>query len=158
MSLQYMYIVHANTNPESPIIFEGMSDRIKNKFFLDKNQLYAIFHHHDGILRDEHFIERIPVDEYEALKAKNQKDKAKQRKFDLQIQTIELMLDVHGNTIIFGSHKKILGRLEKDGYHVKATYEPKRVIKGKGLNCKRKYVYDECWILELIRKDQIKDV
>ena len=158
MATTYYYIVHVDTDPDSPVLLEGVYGYISKKLLLHNNNLYRTFHFNDGILDGEYYVERIPIAEYNALKVKERRAKKRKTKFDNQISDIELMLDVHKNTIIFKNHDKVIERLNQDGYYVKETHEPKRVINGKGLCTKRKYVYDECWILELIRKDEIKDV
>lgn len=159
MATPYFYVVHATENPDSKVIAKGKANDIMRKFELNShNALSLCFKRGDSLIQKSYFIERIPLAEYNIRVAEERKRKKKKTAFDRRLEEIERMLDIHGNTIIFKDRDKVIDRLNRDGYFVKEIHEPRRVIKTKYLSRGRHEVYDECWILELIRKETIQNV
>ena len=158
MSTHYHYFVHANEDPDSPIIFEGTSVRICSRFNTTARYLSKMFAVNRPILKDRYLVTRVSLREYEENHQKELRTKRKKSKFQKNLEMVERMLDRYGNTIIYKDRDKVVSRLEGDGYFVKDTHEPRRVIHNSSLGEHKGEVYPECWILELVRKETINNV
>lgn len=153
MATHYQYFIHANLDADSPIIFEGSSVRVCARFGTTARHLATMFARNNPVLKGSYLVTRMPLKEYYENHEKEKRSRNKKSKFQKTLDMVELMLDRHGNTIIYKDHDKIISRLEQDGYFVKDTHEPKRIIRKSSLGDHRGEVYPECWILELVRKE-----
>lgn len=163
MNRTFYYFVHETADPNSKVIWHGRNRDLCREFFITSNELTQIFKTNSKTLNNEHYVERkyldtIPEDILKQAKALKVKKKRK-TKFDHTIEVVEKMLDIHGNTIIYKDFEKVEARLNADGYFIKAKHEPERRIRylvmGGGNGAYE--IFDECWILELVRKETISN-
>ena len=157
MATQYYYYVHDTGDPESRIICEGKCSVIVNRFHIGANTLNRLFTIGRYYLPGGNFIERVELSKRKDKEEQDRRKKRSRSKFEKQINSIEHHLDVYKNTIIYKDSKRIEDRLEKDGYHVRLIHEPKRIIKSTNVSHSGCEVYPECWIIELIGKDEINN-
>ena len=155
-----LYKVHATTDKDSPIIFEGIRKEVCHELDIDERFFYSMNNSHDCILNNMYYVEKCTYKHANgAKKARDPKfikPVKKKTKFDKKIESIEWHLDIYGNTIIYKDYEKINKRLEKDGYFVTALHEPERVIKYTNISGEGdRDIYSECWILTLVRKETI---
>ena len=173
MGKPFLYYIHETTDPDSPVIFTGRNGHVAKEFGIPVNNLAKMMYRGQVNLHGKHFMERVSYNDISdedrkkymfnifEKKEKPQKVRRKPKsKFDKNIEMIENMLDIYGNTIIYKDFEKVEARLTADGYHITAVHEPERRIKrlsiGKG-NAGWE-VWSECWILKLIRRDVIENV
>lgn len=154
MSGYFYYYVHETTDPDSPVIAEGMSGKIKEFLGINYNMVALICTKRNGIFNGTNLIERVRLND----KQNNTSAQRKQSKFNERIDEIEHLLDIYGNTIIYKDLEKVFDRLNADGYFVTATHEIRREIKSKNPAAWDNEVYDECWILELVRREIVDNV
>lgn len=166
MPITNIYIVHENDSDESPIKFVGSRKEVCYKLDINDYWIYKLLRSKDDILANKYYTEVVRcnnADEVQEARKKGEKRKTPEKgksKYEEYIQMLENMLDIYGNTGIFKnackhrSAEKIIERIEKDGYHLKVTHEPRRSIKS--LLTAKPEIYEECWIIELIDKE-VKD-
>lgn len=162
MARHFYYYIHKTEDPESEVIFHGKCGDVAKRYGVTSNQLDGKVRSGNCLLNDIHFIERVDLNESRQGKRKNYAGlnyPKKRSKFEETVDTVEKMLNIYGNTIIYKDLDKIQQRLEKDGYSIKVKYEPERRIKHKALSSGNGNVevYNECWILELVRRERINN-
>ena len=160
-----IYIVHETMEPDSPVIIAGNRKEVCAELLLDEYWIYKLLKNKDNILANQFYTEVRPCKtkkEADQVKreafTKKKPSKKRPSKYEEYIAMLKNMLDIYGNTGIFKnackhrSPEKIIERLESDGYHLKVTHEPRRVIKSL-LSPGEGEVYEECWIIELLSKE-----
>lgn len=159
-----IYIVHETDDEKSPVLVAGRRREVCDKLLINEYYLYKLLKDHDDILANKYYTETVLCSTQEEAKqviekAYNKyKPEKKKSKYEEYIQMLKNMLNIYGNTGIFKSackHRsaeKIIERLEKDGYHLKVKHEPRRSIKS--LLSAKPEIYEECWIIELISKEE----
>lgn len=160
MAQIYFYYVHENLNPKSKIIFKGKKGAVTRHFGLKDYVVTKIFDTDYHVIDGAYYIERKLLSEVsEEDRRPVSTAKKRKTKLDETVDMVERMLDIYGNTIIYKDFEKVEARLNRDGYFIRAKHEPERRIKvttmskGDGLY----EVYDECWIVELVRKEKIEN-
>lgn len=151
-----VYAVHETLEENSPIIAVGTRKEVCHKLLLNEYWFYKILKNKEDILANQYYTEIYICNGSEEAEAKKKellnnpkvpKEVRKKSAFEKQVETVEQMLKMHGNTIIWKNANRVIKRLEKDGYSVNVKHEPKRVIRS--LLKPTAEVWDECWILEL---------
>jgi len=163
MKRQFYYFVHDTADPSSKVIWHGKNGDLCKEFCITPHELSDIFKTSAKLLYEERYVERKYLDTVskDILRDANKLKVKKKRKskFEQNIQMLEKMLDIYGNTIVWKDFEKVEARLNKDGYFIKAKYEPERRIRylkmGSGNGAYE--IFDECWVIELVRKESINN-
>lgn len=148
-----IYIVHENEKKSSPIIATGTRKDICEALSIGEYYFYRMNKEKSNLLSNQYYTEKI---EKSIAKEKKKVEKAKtipkkKSPYEQKIERIKQMLNIYGNTIIYKDHERIIKRLNKDGYSVKVTHEPERVIKSLS-NSIDSEIYPECWLLSIDKK------
>lgn len=153
---QWIYVVREEESLDAPVIFEGGRLDVMEFLNVTDNKLYYYCQKEKPLKREGriYWISRRLRDDKDFDDYESRRAKTKEEKFEEEIDTIERHLKIYGNTIIYKNPKKHLARLQRDGYLVKASHEPKRTIHyvHKPGENKRHEVYKECWILTLVER------